>query len=122
MRKKAGWELVFLKRSQEAYLPSNLCFKKSNSAFCIMSVTCRQEIQEGEQEPMSPVFYTTKENTKENSVLCLKSRSFDAPRSPSVTVQPEPRAAWKAQRRTEECAPSSEGEKKKNSYTFMETK
>lgn len=23
------------------HLPSNLCFRKSNSAFCIMSVTCR---------------------------------------------------------------------------------
>lgn len=39
-----------------------------------------------------------------SEVLCLKR--FDVPRSPSVTVQPEPRAAWKAQRRMEECVPS----------------
>lgn len=29
--------------SVSAHLPSNLCFRKSNRAFCIMSVTCRQE-------------------------------------------------------------------------------
>lgn len=91
---------LYFKRSQGTYLPSNLCFKKSNSAFCIMSVTCREKIQEG-RRLMSTDFLTV--------MIRFKGwRSFDAPRSPSVTVQPEPRAAWKAQRRMEECVQSLE--------------
>lgn len=43
-------------------------------------------------------------NNKDSAVF----ESLDAPRSPSVTVQPEPRAAWKAQRHMEECVPSLE--------------
>lgn len=45
-RKNEGgsWSSGFTERSRKkknkkTYLPSNLCFKKSNSAFCIMSVT-----------------------------------------------------------------------------------
>lgn len=37
----------------------------------------------------------------------------DPPRSPSVTVQPEPPAASKAQRHREECAPTSDGKRRK---------
>lgn len=33
------------------------------------------------------------------------------PHSPSVTVQPGPQVAWKAQRRMEECVPSAQREK-----------
>lgn len=47
------------------------------------------------------------------SCLCLKCRSSDVPRSPSAMVQPEPRAAWKAQRRMEECVPSLKGRRRK---------
>lgn len=46
-------------------------------------------------------------------------RSSVVPRSPSAMVQPEPRAAWKAQRRMEECVPSLKGKKKKNSCTHL---
>lgn len=50
-----------------------------------------------------------------NSQKCCvrKVKVFDVPRSPSVTVPPEPRAAWKAQRRTEECVPSSDKRRRK---------
>lgn len=30
----------------DTYRPSNLCFKKSNNAFCIISVTCNEAINE----------------------------------------------------------------------------
>lgn len=33
------------------------------------------------------------------------------PHSPSVTVQPGPQVAWKAQRRMEECVPSARRQK-----------
>lgn len=35
-----------------SYLPSNRCFKKSNNAFCIMSVTCQAGVRgEGKSGP-----------------------------------------------------------------------
>ena len=45
--------------------------------------------------------------------------STDEPRSPSVTVQPEPRVAWKAQRRTEECVPSSESRRGRKTVALI---
>ena len=39
-------------------------------------------------------------------LLRAEHQNCDIPHSPSVMVQPEPRAAWKAPRRTEECVPS----------------
>lgn len=32
------------------HLPSNLCFRKSKSAFCIMSVTCTRSTQSQEEQ------------------------------------------------------------------------
>lgn len=37
-----GW-FKYVAKHQRTYLPSNLCFKKSNRAFCIMSVTWRRK-------------------------------------------------------------------------------
>lgn len=45
--------------------------------------------------------------------------SLDQPRSPSAMVPPEPRAAWKAQRRMEECVPSLEAKEKKSSSNLV---
>lgn len=79
-------------RSERTYLPSNLCFKKSNSAFCIMSVTWGQEREAIRQTGFCWLFPWSERRI---------------PHSPSVMVQLEPQGAWKAQRRTVECVPSS---------------
>lgn len=63
MRRKLELEFhgkVTQKKKKKTYLPSNLCFKKSNSAFCIMSVTYRRERQEtavrqGDKQPEAEI-------------------------------------------------------------------
>lgn len=38
-----------------SYLPSNRCLRKSNSAFCIMSVTCHARVRgEGRSQALNP--------------------------------------------------------------------
>lgn len=39
-----------LSNADVSYLPSNLCLRKSNSAFCIMSVTCTQKQKDAKKK------------------------------------------------------------------------